>query len=97
MPYASKNMYYDERWMDKEERGFVKWLNFVLSPPDYYFEAKKQKGSYTKALKADCSKASYSNLQFCYSFSKKIFVASIQGYYSVALPTPFLVKRAVLR
>lgn len=44
MPFASKNMYYDERWMDKEESGFVKWLNFVLSPPDYYFEAKKQKG-----------------------------------------------------
>ena len=36
MPYAAKNMYYDERWMEKEERGFLQWLNFVLTPPDEY-------------------------------------------------------------
>ncbi|BFZ20292.1 hypothetical protein BsWGS_23331 [Bradybaena similaris] len=34
--YAAKNMYYDERWMEKQERGFVQWLNFVLTPPDEY-------------------------------------------------------------
>ena len=34
MPFAAKNVYYDERWMEKEERGFVRWLNFVLTPPD---------------------------------------------------------------
>ena len=47
--YAAKNMYYDERWMEKQERSFVKWLNFVLTPPEMYFDAKKQKGlfSYT--------------------------------------------------
>jgi hypothetical protein len=44
MPYAARNMYYDERWMEKQERGFVKWLNFVLTPPEMYFDAKKQKG-----------------------------------------------------
>ena len=45
MPFAAKNVYYDERWMEKQERGFIKWLNFVLTPPDEYVEAKKpQKG-----------------------------------------------------
>lgn len=33
MAFAAKNMYYDERWMEKQERGFVQWLNFVLTPP----------------------------------------------------------------
>ena len=44
MLYAAKNMYYDERWMEKQERSFVKWLNFVLTPPEMYFDAKRQKG-----------------------------------------------------
>ncbi|XP_028394821.1 abnormal spindle-like microcephaly-associated protein homolog [Dendronephthya gigantea] len=34
LPYAAKNMYYDEKWMEKQERGFVQWLNHVLTPPD---------------------------------------------------------------
>ena len=34
MPFAARNVYYDERWMEKQERGFVRWLNFVLTPPD---------------------------------------------------------------
>ncbi|XP_020629211.1 abnormal spindle-like microcephaly-associated protein homolog isoform X2 [Orbicella faveolata] len=34
MPFAAKNMYYDERWIEKQEEGFTKWLNFVLTPPD---------------------------------------------------------------
>jgi len=45
LPYAAKNMYYDECWMEKQERSFVKWLNFVLTPPEMYFNARKQKGS----------------------------------------------------
>ncbi|CAL1537151.1 unnamed protein product [Lymnaea stagnalis] len=36
MPFAARNMYYDERWVEKQERGFVQWLNFVLTPPDEY-------------------------------------------------------------
>ncbi|KAL8625929.1 hypothetical protein ACOMHN_012521 [Nucella lapillus] len=36
LPFAAKNMYYDERWQDKQERGFVHWLNFVLTPADEY-------------------------------------------------------------
>ncbi len=31
-PFASKNIYYDERWVEKQESGFMKWLNFVLTP-----------------------------------------------------------------
>lgn len=34
LPYAAKNMYYDENWLEKQERGFVKWLNYILTPPD---------------------------------------------------------------
>jgi abnormal spindle-like microcephaly-associated protein len=33
-PFAARNMYYDERWIQKQENGFQKWLNFVLTPPD---------------------------------------------------------------
>ncbi|XP_014667741.1 PREDICTED: abnormal spindle-like microcephaly-associated protein homolog [Priapulus caudatus] len=33
MPFAAKNMYFDERWMKKQELGFTRWLNFVLTPP----------------------------------------------------------------
>ena len=31
-PFAARNMYYDERWVEKQERGFCHWLNFVLTP-----------------------------------------------------------------
>ena len=45
LAHAAKNMYYDERWMEKEERGFICWLNFILTPPDEHFEAVKPKKS----------------------------------------------------
>ncbi|NWI88581.1 ASPM protein, partial [Pitta sordida] len=35
MPFAAKNMFYDERWKDKQQRGFTWWLNFVLTPDDF--------------------------------------------------------------
>ncbi|XP_069823618.1 abnormal spindle-like microcephaly-associated protein [Dendropsophus ebraccatus] len=35
MPFAAKNMFYDERWMVKQERGFTWWLNFILTPDDF--------------------------------------------------------------
>lgn len=25
-------MYYDERWIEKQEAGFTRWLNFILTP-----------------------------------------------------------------
>ena len=31
-PFAARNQFYDERWIDKQERGFTKWLNFILTP-----------------------------------------------------------------
>ena len=31
-PFASRNIYYDEKWVEKQERGFSKWLNFFLTP-----------------------------------------------------------------
>ncbi|KAG8540413.1 hypothetical protein GDO81_019340, partial [Engystomops pustulosus] len=35
MPFAAKNMFYDERWMAKQERGFTWWLNFILTPDEF--------------------------------------------------------------
>ncbi|NWQ73550.1 ASPM protein, partial [Columbina picui] len=35
MPFAAKNMFYDERWKEKQQHGFTWWLNFVLTPDDF--------------------------------------------------------------
>ncbi|XP_029474259.1 LOW QUALITY PROTEIN: abnormal spindle-like microcephaly-associated protein [Rhinatrema bivittatum] len=35
MPFAAKNVFFDERWKEKQERGFTWWLNFILTPDDY--------------------------------------------------------------
>ncbi|XP_031240091.1 abnormal spindle-like microcephaly-associated protein isoform X2 [Mastomys coucha] len=35
MPFAAKNMFYDERWKEKQERGFTWWLNYILTPDDF--------------------------------------------------------------
>ncbi|XP_037068011.1 abnormal spindle-like microcephaly-associated protein homolog [Pollicipes pollicipes] len=28
-------MYYDKDWLQKQERGFTAWLNFILTPSEY--------------------------------------------------------------
>ncbi|XP_058130896.1 abnormal spindle-like microcephaly-associated protein [Dasypus novemcinctus] len=35
MPFAAKNVFYDERWKEKQEQGFTWWLNFILTPDDF--------------------------------------------------------------
>nr|XP_060630530.1 abnormal spindle-like microcephaly-associated protein [Anolis sagrei ordinatus] len=35
MPFAAKNMFFDERWKEKQQRGFTWWLNFILTPDDF--------------------------------------------------------------
>ncbi|KAM9824658.1 abnormal spindle-like microcephaly-associated protein [Neosynchiropus ocellatus] len=35
LPFAAKNMFYDERWMEKQARGFTWWLNYVLTQEDF--------------------------------------------------------------
>ncbi|MBN3324494.1 ASPM protein, partial [Atractosteus spatula] len=35
LPFAAKNMFYDERWIEKQERGFTWWVNYVLTPDDF--------------------------------------------------------------
>uniref|UniRef100_A0A8C7PDG1 Assembly factor for spindle microtubules n=1 Tax=Oncorhynchus mykiss TaxID=8022 RepID=A0A8C7PDG1_ONCMY len=35
MPFAAKNMFYDERWIEKQETGFTWWINYVLTPDDF--------------------------------------------------------------
>ncbi|XP_054688942.1 abnormal spindle-like microcephaly-associated protein isoform X2 [Grus americana] len=39
MPFAAKNMFYDEHWKEKQQRGFTWWLNFVLTPDDFSVKA----------------------------------------------------------
>ncbi|XP_044056184.1 LOW QUALITY PROTEIN: abnormal spindle-like microcephaly-associated protein [Siniperca chuatsi] len=34
-PFAAKNMFYDERWIEKQETGFTWWINYVLTPDDF--------------------------------------------------------------
>ncbi|CAI9716381.1 spindle-like microcephaly-associated homolog [Octopus vulgaris] len=36
MPFASKNIYYDERWMQKQEWSFTHWFNYILTPVEEY-------------------------------------------------------------
>ncbi|GAB1599350.1 spindle-like microcephaly-associated homolog [Argonauta hians] len=36
MPFASKNIYYDERWMQKQEWSFTHWFNYILTPLEEY-------------------------------------------------------------
>ncbi|XP_070257559.1 abnormal spindle-like microcephaly-associated protein [Myotis yumanensis] len=35
MPFAAKNMFYDERWKEKQQQGLTWWLNFILTPDDF--------------------------------------------------------------
>ncbi|TNM88126.1 hypothetical protein fugu_006347, partial [Takifugu bimaculatus] len=35
MPFAAKNMFYDERWIEKQQQGFTCWMNYVLTPDDF--------------------------------------------------------------
>lgn len=44
MPFASKNIYYDEKWMEKQERGFSQWINFILTPSEDMGSTMKSKG-----------------------------------------------------
>ncbi|XP_071499348.1 abnormal spindle-like microcephaly-associated protein homolog [Diadema antillarum] len=32
LPFAAKNIFYDERWMEKQDRAFTCWLNYILTP-----------------------------------------------------------------
>lgn len=44
MPFAAKNMFYDERWIEKQERGFTWWINYVLTPDDFKVNTEVAKG-----------------------------------------------------
>ena len=55
-PFAARNMYYDERWMMKQESGFKRWLNFVLTSTDFegaLNESKYDVGKLWKACTTD--------------------------------------------
>lgn len=50
MPFAAKNMFYDERWKEKQQRGFTWWLNFVLTPDDFNVKTNTSQGKSTLIL-----------------------------------------------
>lgn len=45
MPFAAKNMFYDERWIEKQERGFTWWINYVLTPDEFKVNTEVAKGN----------------------------------------------------
>ncbi|NWX99142.1 ASPM protein, partial [Nothoprocta ornata] len=50
MPFAAKNMFYDERWKEKQQRGFTWWLNFILTPDDFTVKANTSQAVNAAAL-----------------------------------------------
>ncbi|XP_027699239.1 abnormal spindle-like microcephaly-associated protein isoform X2 [Vombatus ursinus] len=44
LPFAARNMFYDERWKEKQEQGFTWWLNFILTPDDLTVKANTSQG-----------------------------------------------------
>lgn len=46
MPFAAKNMFYDERWKEKQEQGFTWWLNYILTPDDFTVETRVSAGTH---------------------------------------------------
>lgn len=53
MPFAAKNMFYDERWIEKQERGFTWWINYVLTPDDFKVNTEVAKGAFSSLKPAD--------------------------------------------
>lgn len=47
MPFAAKNMFYDERWIEKQERGFTWWINYILTPDDFKVNTEVAKGAFS--------------------------------------------------
>ena len=46
MPFAAKNIFYDERWKEKQEQGFTWWLNFILTPDDFTVKTNISEGKH---------------------------------------------------
>lgn len=44
MPFAAKNMFYDERWIEKQQQGFTCWINYLLTPDDFKVNTEVAKG-----------------------------------------------------
>ncbi|KAG7164725.1 Abnormal spindle-like microcephaly-associated protein-like, partial [Homarus americanus] len=58
-PFAAKNMYYDDRWIEKQITGFTKWLNFILTPPEEEDVASKVKKVDMGKLWSEATKSKY--------------------------------------
>ncbi|XP_033114872.1 abnormal spindle-like microcephaly-associated protein homolog [Anneissia japonica] len=74
MPFAAKNMFYDERWIEKQECGFVKWLNYILTPDDYSSDPK------CKSTKVDAAKLFMSASNTCNAGAPSKEVLSLRAY-----------------
>uniref|UniRef100_UPI0037E7984D abnormal spindle-like microcephaly-associated protein n=1 Tax=Semicossyphus pulcher TaxID=241346 RepID=UPI0037E7984D len=53
MPFAAKNMFYDERWIEKQERGFTWWINYVLTPDDFKVNTEVKVNAVSIAMGSD--------------------------------------------
>ena len=54
MPFAAKNMFYDERWLEKQEQGFTWWINYVLTPDDFRVTTEVTKGVFATRCLLKC-------------------------------------------
>lgn len=55
MPFAAKNMFYDERWIEKQENAFTCWINYVLTPDDFKVNTEVAPGKGRMSLFTRCS------------------------------------------
>ncbi|CAJ1061171.1 abnormal spindle-like microcephaly-associated protein [Xyrichtys novacula] len=53
MPFAAKNMFYDERWIEKQERGFTWWINYVLTPDEFKVNTEVKVNAVSIAMGSD--------------------------------------------
>ena len=68
-PLSDSSRFLCYRWVEKQENGFKKWLNFVLTPPDGFeidVDAAKGKAGKLDVAKlwSACSKVLAENDQF---------------------------------
>ena len=47
-------MFYDKDWIEKQERGFTAWLNFILTPSEFSSSAAETKGECRRGLRTRC-------------------------------------------
>lgn len=64
---ASKNHCYDDNWQDKQERAFVRWLNFTISPTEQDGDSMVAQTARRESRRQ--AKTLYESAEFCEPFA----------------------------